>query len=226
MTVGRIHVGLMVPANNTTLEPELLKGLPAGATCTTVRIPRGKGLLTRQTLPDYTATALSLAARLAEPDINVVAYGCTAAGFIGGPEEDARLAAELARITSKPVVTTARSMVVALQEASARRIALITPYQDIVNDRLKEFLADGGITVARFDSFYAADVEELGRIRSEDVARLAAATMADDCDAMFIACAQLPSFDVVPALESEFGRPVLSSNRATTTQALRAAGAL
>lgn len=217
-----LHVGLMVPINNTTFEGELLAWLPPGSSCTTLRIPRGKGLLTSATLPAYKAQALSLAARFSDPDIDVVAYGCTAAGFIAGPAGDTQLARELAEITGKPVVTVARSMVHGLQESKARDIALVTPYLDAVNEQLKAFLADGGIRVKRFNSFYAADVEALGRIRSDAVARLARETMDDDCDAMFIACVQLPTYDILDDLNREFGRPVLSASWVTTRQAIRA----
>lgn len=217
-----LSVGLMVPINNTTMERELLAWLPAGSTCVTLRIPRGKGLLTTETLPAYKAQALALAARFAEHDIDIVAYGCTAAGFISGPAGDSRLAVELAAITGKPVVTTARSMVLALQEAKAKKIALVTPYLDTVNVQLKAFLADGGIQVKRFNSLHAATVDDLGRIESAAVARLARLTMDRDCDALFIACAQLPTYGILDELRNELGRPVLSSNWATARQVLRA----
>ena len=35
--------------------------------------------------------------------------------------------------------------------------------------------------------------------------------MTDDCDALFIACAQLPTHDVLAPLSRTFARPVLSS---------------
>jgi maleate cis-trans isomerase len=200
----------------------MLAWLPEGSRCTTLRIPRGEGLLTRETLPVYKANALELARRFATSDINVLAYGCTAAGFISGPAGDAELTAELVRITGKPVVTVAHSMVLSLQEAKAREIALVTPYLDAVNDQLKAFLAVGGIRVKRFSSFYAADVGALGRIGSDAVARLARETMDDDCDALFIACSQLPTYDILDALRSELRRPVLSSIWVTVQQALRA----
>src|SRR3989304_4388733 len=120
-----LNVGLMVPINNTTFEGELLAWLPAGSTCTTLRIPRGQDLLTPATLPAYKAQALELA----------------------------------------------------LQESGARNIALVTPYLDAVNVQLKAFLADGGIQVSRFDSFYAATVDELGRITAPAGAELAPKTM-------------------------------------------------
>jgi maleate cis-trans isomerase len=217
-----LKVGLMVPMNNTTMEPEMLAWLPAGSTCTTLRIPRGKGLLTAESIPEYKAQALSLARQFAAMELDVVAYGCTAASFISGPEGDALLARELAGITGKPVVTTAQAMVIALREENAKDIALVTPYTDLVNKQLKAYLADSGIRVQRFNSFYAADVEELGRIPADAVARLAGETMDDECEAMFIACSQLPTYEILDGLRSRFGRPVWSSVQATAWQVTRA----
>ncbi len=215
-----IRVGLMVPANNTTMERELLSWLPSGSTCMTLRIPRGKGLLTAETLPAYRAQALSLAAQFRNAEVDIIAYGCTAAGFISGPAGDTSLTVDLARVTGKRVVTTARSMVLALQACNAKEIALVTPYLDDVNGQLKAFLADGGIHVRRFNSFYAANVDELGRIESPAVVRLARETMDAQCDALFVACAQLPTRDVLDGLQREFGRPALSSILATAQQVL------
>ena len=218
-----LHVGLMVPINNTTMERELLAWLPAGTTCATQRIPRGKGLLTKESLPEYMAQALALAKAFDDPEIDVVAYGCTAAGFIAGPAGDASLQSDLANITGKNVVTTARSMVLALQEIGAKNIALVTPYLDAVNTQLKAFLADGGIEVKRFNSFYAQNTDELGRIESRQVAQLARETMGEDCDALFIGCSQLPTCEILGDLEREFGRPAFSSIQVTARRAQCAA---
>ena len=61
-----IRVGLMVPINNTTMEGELLGWLPEGSTVRTLRIPRGKGLLTEETLPAYKEAAVELAKQFNE----------------------------------------------------------------------------------------------------------------------------------------------------------------
>lgn len=211
------RIGLMVPINNTTLARELADAMPE-ALLTTLRIPRGQGLLTAQTLPAYQGGALKLAQRFADQPVDVVGYGCTAAGFIGGPAADRALAAELAAITGAPVVTTARSMVLELQRVGARSIALVTPYLDEVNACLKSFLEEAGIRVRRFDSLYAADVDVLGSITPEQVEAIARTTMDDGCDAMFIACAQLPTRTILAGLQEAFGRPVISANAALTAQ--------
>lgn len=220
-----LKIGLMVPSNNTTMEREMVAWLPAGSTCNTIKIPRGKGLLTPQTLPEYVGNALKLAQVFEAPDVDVVAYGCTAAGFMSGPAGDASLQGDLVRITGKPVVTTARSMVQSLQAAGVKNIALVTPYLEATNMQLKAFLADGGIAVKSFNSFYAQNTDELGRIEAHQVAKLARETMRDDCEALFIGCSQLPTAEILGDLQREFGRPALSSIQVTARRAQQTAAA-
>jgi maleate cis-trans isomerase len=217
-----MRVGLMVPANNTTMEVELAAWLPSRAKVTTVKIPRGEGLLTKQTIPAYRDRALALARRhFAHGEVDLIAYGCTAAGFISGPAGDAELAALLSEATALPVITSARAMVNALQQDNAQRVAVVTPYSDIINMQLAAFLASGGIRVIRLNSFRAPDLATLGRITAEEVRDLARATMGSDCDALFIGCSQLPTHAILPGLEVEFARPAWSSIRATAWDAER-----
>lgn len=215
-----VKLGLMVPANNTTMEPELLDWLP-GCQCRTLRIPRGKGLLGPAEIPAYVAQALELARAYDPAQTDMVAYGCTAAGFIGGPARDAEIQASLAAITGKPVVTTASAMIAALRHIGARRIVVVTPYLDAVNERLLAYLAQSGIGVLELASFKAETTDALAAITPEQIAALARETMRPEADALFIACSQLPTRDIMPRLEREFGKPVWSSIKATAWHAER-----
>jgi maleate cis-trans isomerase len=219
-----LKIGLMVPANNTTMEVELLAWLPEGASCRTLRIPRQAGMLTEADIPAYVRQAEALAASFAGDPVDLVVYGCTAAGILAGPQRDADIAESLSAITGAPVVTTAGSMAESLRAARARDIALVTPYQPEVNERLKSLLARAGIGVRRMSTFGAASVGELGAIGAEAVAARARETMDGQCDALFIACSQLPTRSVVGPLEDEFGRPVWSSIKATAWRACHALG--
>jgi len=217
-----LKVGLMVPANNTTMEVELPAWLPQGSTVMTVKIPRGPGLLTKEAIPAYRDSAIALARQhFANAGFDLIAYGCTAAGFLSGPAGDAELSAKLTEATGLPVVTVARAMVRALQHDGAKRVVVVTPYQDAVNVQLEAFLNDGGISVVKLDSFRAPDVVALGRITAEQVRDLARATMMPDCDALFIGCTQLPTHAILAGLQTEFRRPVWSSISATAWDAGR-----
>lgn len=215
-----LKLGLMVPANNTTMEPELCAWLD-DAQCTTLRIPRGKGLLGPAEIPAYVAQALELAKGYDRNATDIVAYGCTAAGFIGGPARDAEIQAELAKITGRPVVTTASAMIAVLRHLGTKRIAVVTPYLDLVNERLRAYLEQSGVTVLKLASFRAETTDELARITPAQITTLARETMVPGVDAMFIACSQLPTKDILGDLEREFGKPVWSSIRATAWAAQR-----
>ncbi len=214
------RLGLMVPANNTTMEGELCAWM-GGTQCATLRIPRGKGLLGPAEIPAYVASALQLAKSYDRDRTDIIAYGCTAAGFIGGPARDAEIQVELARITGKPVVTTANAMVEVLRHIGARRITVVTPYLDLVNERLRAYLEQSGITVLKLASFGAETTDELAGITPAQIAALARETMVPEADAMFIACSQLPTKDILDGLEREFGKPVWSSIKATAWNAQR-----
>jgi len=213
-------IGLMVPANNTTMEPELRAWLD-DAPCRTLRIPRGKGLLGPAEIPAYVEQALELAKNYDPMQTDIVAYGCTAAGFIGGPARDAEIQHKLAVITGKPVVTTASAMIAVLRHIGAQRVAVVTPYLDPVNERLRSYLEQSGITVTKLASFKAETTDALAAITPQQIAALARATMTPDADAMFIACSQLPTRDILGDLERGFAKPVWSSIRATAWHARR-----
>lgn len=215
-----LKLGLMVPANNTTMEPELCAWMP-GARCATLRIPRGPGLLGPADIPAYVAQALELAKTWDRNAIDIVAYGCTAAGFIGGPARDAEIQAGLAQITGRPVVTTASAMIAVLRHTGAQRIAVVTPYLDLVNERLRACLEQSGISVLKLASFRAQTTDELARITPQQITALARETMVPQADALFIACSQLPTKDILGGLERESGRPVWSSIKATAWHAQR-----
>jgi maleate cis-trans isomerase len=213
--------GLMVPANNTTMEREI-PGWTEGGYCEVVRIPRPPGLLTREDIPAYVDQALRLSTQFANEPVDVVIYGCTAAGILAGPALDAQIGEKLSEQTGKPVVTTATSTARWLQERQLKQIALLTPYSDTVNQSLIEFLGVFGIGVEVLHSMQARDTAALGEITAEQVERAARSLMNDHCDGMFIACSQLPTASVRQSLEADFGRPVSSSIHATAVYAMQA----
>jgi maleate cis-trans isomerase len=215
MTAAALRTGLLVPINNTTMEPELLQWLPAGSTCHRLGIPRGKGMLTPADLPAYLAHTVELARTFATAGTDLIAYGCTAAGFMAGPQRDAEVAAEISGLTRKPVVTTASAMTAALRELGARRVTVVTPYLDAVNERLTAFIEASGTAVENLVSFRAETVDALAAITPGEIVDLARAAMSPRSDAMFIACSQLPTRAIIGGLERDFGRPVWSSIRAT-----------
>jgi len=215
-----MHLGLMVPANNTTFENEIMEWLPAGYKVTTVKIPRGAAIMTPETIPQYNASALNAAEIFCSLDVDRILYGCTAAGFFGGPSADHQIREDLVKLTGKPVTSTANSMCESLREAGVKKLSLVTPYPEWLNIKLEQYLYEEGFEVDKIDSFFVSSVEELGRINSDQVFEMALRTSSENCEGLFIACAQLPTAKILEKLRITLKKPVFSSNASCVHQAL------
>lgn len=219
------HIGVIVPANNTTMEPEIAKAAGYKAIVTPARVTRGAGLLTGGDLGPYKKQAWIAAEALADTRPDVVLYGCTAAGLLTGPAKDAAFTAELEALFKVPVVSTARAMVDILKREGVAKVDVVSPYHPEVNAALTAFLAHDGIEACRVSSLAAADVHALGRLTADDVYRVASQAPTPGAGAVFIACSQLPTADILPGLRGELGMPVWSSIAATAELGLAALAA-
>ena len=151
-------------------------------------------MLTPADLPAYLAHTVELARTFATAGTDLIAYGCTAAGFMAGPQRDAEVAAEISGLTGKPVVTTASAMTAALEQLGARRVTVVTPYLDTVNERLTGL--HRGVGHSRREPRELSAPRPSTRSppsRPVQIVDLARAAMSPRSDAMFIACSQLPT---------------------------------
>lgn len=215
---------LVVPANNTTMEPELRALYPEASDVLVARVKRPPTMLTVGSIPAYGRSTIEavdpfLAAR---PDL--VVYGCTAAGFLAGPAGNARMVEALREATGSDVVSTADAMIEALQDCKVKRTTVVTPYQPAVNEGLAAYLAASNIDVDRLESFLCTTTDELGRITAEQVERKSLETVSPSSESLFIACSQLPTLSIIEPLRKRLGIPVWSSIQATAWSGARVLG--
>jgi maleate cis-trans isomerase len=213
---------LVVPANNTTMEPELRALCPQVADFLVAKVKRPPRTLTIDDLPDYGAATVAAIEPFVRERIDLVVFGCTAAGFLAGPEGNAAIVRKIGERLRLPVVSTTEAMVAVLREAGVSSAAIVTPYLTPVNDGLSAYLRRSGIAVERLESFLCKTTEELGRVTQEQVMELALATVMPHSQALFIACSQLPTLGIIPTLRRNLGIPVWSSIAATAWAADRA----
>jgi maleate isomerase len=149
----------------------------------------------------------------------VVAYACTSGSFVAGVAGERAMTAAMTRAGETPAVTTSGALLAALRELGARRVAVVTPYTKSVTDSLEDYLAEGGMEVC--GRSYLGLTREIWRVSYREVLRMAREAVAEQPDALFISCTNLPTFDVIPQLEAELRMPVVSANQVTIWAALR-----
>jgi maleate cis-trans isomerase len=218
----RIRVMIVLPENNTTIEPEIAALCPALAPLAVARVKRPPRTLLLEDLAAYTDATLDAIAPFAKDAWDLVIYGCTAAGFLGGPESNARMVAALRERTGAIVVSTAGAMINVLREDSVTETAVVTPYLAPVNDGLRRYLEASGIRVEILNSFFCKTTAELAAVTEDQVIELARQTVKPSSKSLFVACSQLPTLRAMTQLRREFDIPVWSSIQATAWASARA----
>jgi maleate cis-trans isomerase len=216
---------IVVPENNTTMQPEISALCPELAPLPVARVKRPARTLLLEDLPAYAEATLDAITPFAGEQFDLVIYGCTAAGFLGGPAGNARMVERLRERTYATVVSTAGAMIDALRREGVDETAVVTPYLQPVNDGLRAYLQSSGIAVETLNSFFCKTTKELGEITEEQVLELARRTVTARSKSLFVACSQLPTINTVARLRAELDIPVWSSIQATAWAGAKALSA-
>jgi len=156
------------------------------------------------------------------PEPAVIAYACTSGSFFAGVRGEGSLRAAMVAAGAPRAVTTSGALLDALKVLDLRSVAVVTPYDDLVTARLRDFLAEGGFEVS--SSRNMGLTGHIWEVPYDVTAELVRHTVAPGTDAVFISCTNLRTFDLIGPLEKELGMPVLSANQVTMWAAMAAAG--
>jgi maleate isomerase len=214
----RLRIGMLLPSANCVSEPEIPAMLPDGVSLHTTRLKLAGS--TREELLAMTDGVEEGAALLADAGVDLIAFHCTAVSTFG-PEMERRLKRRIEKTTGKPATATAEALIAALRALDARRIVLVSPYIGEINQREVAFMAHHQITVVREIGLDLPDAAAFAKVEPGDWYRLTLANRHVDADAYFVSCTTIRSTPVIAALESDLGKPVVTSNQALAWHALR-----
>jgi len=222
----RAKLGLIVPPTNTVNEAEWHKMIPEGVTFHVTRMPLHADITSEGGRKALYIDIEKSTADLAQAGLSVIAYGCTAGSMVQPLNQ---LSDFMCRIAGNPCVTTAASIVAALNVLDANKISVATPYHEALNKHEVEFLTSNGFEITEIAGLGigAAGKHEYIQIAQTPAAEIKAHVMSvdhPDAEAILISCTDFPSLSLIPELEEELGKPIISSNQATFWASLRQAG--
>ncbi|MGH3458128.1 maleate cis-trans isomerase family protein [Aeromicrobium sp.] len=152
----------------------------------------------------------------------VVGYACTTGSFVGGRKGEQALLDAILGAGAPAAVTTSGAVVQALTALGVSRVAVATPYEDEITALLVSFLQDFGVDVTATSNLGLN--AGIWTVPDEVTLDLVRRAWTDDCDAVFVSCTNLSTYDLIPTLEAELGVPVVSANQATMWAAVARAG--
>ncbi|KAK49163.1 Asp/Glu/hydantoin racemase [Caballeronia jiangsuensis] len=138
MQTKRLRIGILTPSSNTALEPitcAMLSALPQ-LSAHFARFTVTEISLTNQALGQFDVSRiLDAAKQLADARVDVIGWSGTSAGWLGF-ERDEALCRQLTEATGIPATTSVLALNEILATTGVRRLALVSPYTDDVQERI------------------------------------------------------------------------------------------
>lgn len=162
-------------------------------------------------------------AELLPEGLDAIAYGCTSASVLMGPDAVER---QIQKVQpGVPVTNPISAVVAALEHLGASKIALVTPYAAEVARPMRDFLERAGIETLAEAGFNEEIDTRVARISEASTLNAILETgRTPGVEAVFASCTNLRAFGIIEQAEAELGVPVISSNLALVWHLLRKAG--
>ena len=218
---SRARIGLVVPANNTVIEPELRSLAPEGVAFHATRVP-ASGDLTRQAVLRMEGAVDRAVDDLSSTGVDLIVYADMVTTFIMEPGWNEARTREIAARTGIPCITAWTAMRNTLTALGLSRFALGTPYPAAIHALARPFFEAEGYRIDRDATLDILAMSDVPKVTGE---RLAAFSREIAPEAALVLLAtDLPTFGVVERLEDALRVPVLTSNQTILRTALRTAG--
>ena len=228
----RKRIGIMMPATNTTVEPDFHRAAPQEVTIHSQHL----WLTTHGLEPEEIREAMDRmndqleegARYLAQGKVEIVSMVGTTNSFY----RDIEWSNEMERVMSRgagglPAVATSPSVVRALNFFGAKKISVATPYPDWSNERLKLYFEAAGFEVLNVEGEPWASKAGAQRMNDQDpevIVDFAARVCREEADVLFCPCTGWRAMEAAPELEQRLGKPVVTAVQATAWRVFRKAG--
>jgi len=205
-------IGMLTPQANTTVEPEFNILWPRGVAMINARLMSDKPSMTDR-LVDYFDNYDASLKQFANAPIGAVGAACTGASYLAGREREATVAKEISA-KGAPFITAAIAVVDALNALGARKIGLVSPYPDDLNQASVGYWRSHGFEVGAIaNAFNAASSFHPIYSLGGSAASAAVRTLEDKpLDAIVMLGTGMPTLQPIAETIGWRGAPAMSCN--------------
>jgi arylmalonate decarboxylase len=210
------HFGVLVPSTNTTVEVEC-RLLPVTYQAHVGRLLSSGGSFSpsRDEDVEYQSRLLGTA------KVELVILAQTSASLFADDYDDV-VTKRMSAAAGVPSVTSAQAVGRAVRALDARRIAIVSPYSDAVNERAARYFKDKhGLDTVALEGFGATDAYAIGKLGPQNARDAFARIDRPEIEVLVVPGGNFPTMSSIAAWEREFGKPVVTTNQASFWAVLR-----
>jgi maleate cis-trans isomerase len=213
------HFGVLIPSTNTTVETEC-RLLPTAYQAHIGRLmtstPGQTFSPSRDEDIDYQSRLLGTA------KVELVMLAQTSASLFAD-DYDEVTTRRMSAGAGVPAITSAQAVGRAVRALGARRVALVSPYSEAVNERAARYFGSKhGVETVTLEGFGATDSYAIGNLGPENARDAFARIDRPEIEVFVVPGGNFPTMASIAAWEQEFGKPVVTTNQASFWAMLRA----
>ena len=209
------RVGLLIPSPNSVMEVDFYRSLPHDTTLHTARMymPDMTAASEEQMLDHFTMPAAQMVGTVLP---HIVVFGSTSACLLRGREYDRELCERVGELTGAEPISVVDSVSQALRDAHATRVAVVTPYTDDVNRRIKAGLEDEGFVVSAMHGMGLSSAKS-ATVTPESIYSFIQSRVGTRVpgEALFIASTDYHAMSALSLLKIAYDVPIVTTNLAT-----------
>ena len=210
------RVGIVSP-DNAIIDDEYWRFVPNGVIVLVTRFttPERVAAISPRMVDTYAGLdTLKTAAdtlRITRP--GAVGFACNSCSFVRGRGWDITQGEALEEAAGCPATTISSAMMQALRLFGARTVSVCAPYPGAVTEKLRSYLGEHGVDVAALQS---SELDTEWKIGNTDPGHWHARAREVDrpeADVVVIACSGARTSPIIPDLEAELGKPVITATQ-------------
>src|SRR6187551_3442762 len=153
------------------------------------------------------------AKKLADAGAEAIELTGTSLTFYQGEAFNQKLRQIVVEASGLPATTMSNGVVEGLKEVGAKRVAVATAYNDVVNERLRAFLIEHGLEPVVVTGMGIEAIADVDKVTQNDLLEFGARVResARGADAMLLSCGGFRTLELIAPLEARTGVPVISS---------------
>ena len=219
----RTRIGHVAPSRGDTLVYEFYRMLPEG-----FMILNSTGTIRQLVDADFERQLQRIeeaAADLVENRCDSIIVGGSPLFTKLGHGSDLEMARKLTARFGVPVSPGITGEIAALKSLGLNKLVVATPHEDTLNERMKTFLEASGFRVLKIRGYGVrknADLTDMDEHAAYKIAKRLYEE-APEADGVFVPCPRWPTIGDVALLESEIGKPVVTSCQAYIWHGLKLA---
>jgi arylmalonate decarboxylase len=225
---GEPVLGMIFPPAHYPVPPEAKLLYPMGVTF----LAEGVGLeaMSPEGYDHAVPKILPAAEKLAKAGATAISIMGTSLTFYKGAAYNQELIDAVAKATGLPATSMSNGIVDGLRTAGAKRVAVATAYNDVVNATLQRFLEESGFVVQLVKGLNIVRMRDRGPVTQDELLHFSAgvydmaANAKGGADALLISCGGLKTIDLLVPLEAQCKVPVVSSTPHALMNAVKLVG--